>query len=42
MSYKSSCKKSFKVFKEIFVKFFTFIGKGFATGKWEGKIEIKF
>ena len=42
MSYKSSCKKSWRVFKEAFIKFFMFLGKGFTTGKWEGKIEIKF
>lgn len=42
MSYKSSCKKSWKIFKEAIVRLFVFLGKGFATGKWEGKLEIKF
>ena len=42
MSYKSSCKKSWNGLKNAFIKFMIFLGKGFTTGKWEGKIEIKF
>ena len=42
MSYKSSCKKSWNMFKGAIVKLIVFLGKGITTGKWEGKIEIKF
>lgn len=42
MSYKSSCKKSFRNLKGLLVKLITFFGKGITTGKWEGKIEFRF
>lgn len=42
MSYKSSCKKSIKHFTSFLKGLIFFIGKGITTGRWEGKIEIKF
>lgn len=39
MSYKSSCKKSWKKF---LANLGLFLGKGFATGRWEVKWTWKF